>query len=315
MIRNTLIVILACLCGFVLTGCDEPYQTPQITTKPAYSITVNQLASQLGLTVEKAGNPHYELTDANNRVLLFVYGGGNGGNVYVNGKAVCPVGRVVSADGADYVSNMLVPKIREHLVTSYAPPVTLPTPYETPKPGFVSGTVVVDPGHGGSDPGAQSVLGYWEKDVNIKIAHKLANYLRDAGVNVVMTREGDTYPTLDNRVDLANRTGTDLFVSIHCNTNGDSIHRGFTVYIAQNASWASKKAGRNIENTLSSANIPSKGLRKDTRGLRVLVKTICPAVLVECGFMSNYAEAALLLDPWYQDKLARAIADGVTQSL
>lgn len=296
----------------MLIGCEETHRSPRISTKPSYSITVEQLASRLGLSVEKKGNPYYELTNTSNRVLLFMY---DAGRVYVNGKAVCSVGKVTKSGGSDYVSELLAPKIREHLITSYtpAPPFINPKPYE-PTPQYVSGTVVVDPGHGGSDPGAQSVLGYWEKDINIKIAHKLADSLRDAGINVVMTREGDTYPTLENRIALAHRVDADLFVSVHCNTNGNSIHRGFIVYIAPNASWASKKAGRNIENSLSDANIRSKGLRNN-RDFRVLVKTKCPAVLVECGFMTNYDEAALLLDPWYQDKLARAITDGVIASL
>lgn len=310
MIRKYLIVISACLCGLALTGCNESYQSPKTPSRLAYSVTINQLASRLGLSVQGTQKPYYELSNASNRVLLFTY---DGGRVYVNGKPVCAVGTVVNSAGSDYVSELLVPKIREHLITSYIPQVVSPMPSQTPGTQYASGKVVIDPGHGGSDPGAQSALGYWEKDINIKIAHKLADYLRESGIDVTMTREGDTYPILEDRAALANNIGADLFVSIHCNTNGDSIHRGFTVYVARQASWSSKKIGSNIENALSAASIPSKGLRN--ADYKVLVQTQCPAVLVECGFMSNYDEAALLLDPWYQDKLARAIANGVKQSL
>jgi N-acetylmuramoyl-L-alanine amidase len=132
-------------------------------------------------------------------------------------------------------------------------------------------------------------------------------------VNVIMTRETDVYPTLEDRAALANRRNANLFVSIHCDSNGDRMHEGFTIYRARSASLGSKQAGRILEQHLSSVGIPSKGLRG--ADYRVLVQTQCPAVLVECGFMSNYDEAALLMDPWYQNKIARAIADGILEYL
>lgn len=300
-------VILVSSLTFI--GCGESVQSPQITGKTAYSLSIEQLASRLGLTASKSSKPYYELTNASNRVLIFTY---DKGSIYVNGKAIGFAGTITESGGTHYVSELLVPKIRQHLVSSYSAPLVSPKA-DVSTLRFASGTVVIDPGHGGKDPGGQSVLGYWEKGVNLNIAQKVADYLRNAGVRVVMTRENDSYPELEERADLANRINADLFASIHCDTNGDSTHRGFTVYVARKASWTSKKTGRTIEKTLSNAGIPSKGLRN--ADYRVLVQTQCPAVLIECGFMSNYDEAALLLDPWYQDKLARAIADGVIASL
>lgn len=259
--------------------------------------------------MKKSGNPHYELSNATNTVRLFVH---TSGQVYVNGTSIGTVGKVTEVGDKVYVSELLVPKIRSRLIAPE--PVRLPgtRPYQ-PNRAYGSGVVVIDPGHGGDDPGAQSVLGYWEKDVNLKIAHRLASCLRDGGVEVIMTRENDMYPTLEERAALANRVKADLFVSIHCDSNGDRLHQGFTVYRARSASWGSKKVGRLLETHLSNAGIPSKGLRG--ADYRVLVQTECPAVLVECGFMSNYDEAALLMDPWYQNKLARTLADGILEYL
>lgn len=289
-----------------LIGCGESEYRPQINTRPSFSITINELASRLGLTVKTSGSPYYELTNANNRVLLFTY---ENGQAYVNGKSIGQTNAVNSTNGTSYVPQMLVPKIRSHLITAYTPPVITPPAGG----GFYSGTVVIDPGHGGKDPGGQSVLGYWEKGVNLEIARRVKSYLEKSGVDVVMTRNSDVYPTLEERAALANRINADLFASIHCDSNGDSAHRGFTIYIARQASWTSKKMGRTLENTLSNAGIPSKGVRN--QNYRVLVKTKCPAVLIECGYMTNYDEAGLLTDGWYQDKLARAIAEGIKQSL
>jgi N-acetylmuramoyl-L-alanine amidase len=284
-------------------GCGEVNLKPTVRP-PSYSVTIDQLAARLGLTVQKAGSPYYELTNANNRVLLFTY---KNGRVYVNGKAVCPIGTITETNGSTYVSQLLIPEIRANLDTSYTPKVVTPT-YRT-----ASGTVVVDPGHGGKKPGAQSVLGYWEKGVNLEISHKLAQHLRKAGVNVVMTRENDSHVTLEGRAALANRINADLFVSIHCNTISKSSYRGFIIFTARSASWTSKKTAKNISRSLSKVNVPSRGLQN--QDFKVLVQTRCPAVLVECGFMTNHEEARLLTESWYQDKLARAIADGIINSL
>jgi N-acetylmuramoyl-L-alanine amidase len=272
-------------------------------------ISVEELSTKLGLSMKKAGNPHFEMSDGVNTVRLFTY---SGGHTYVNGKSLGPVGKMTTSGNKVYVPELLVSQIRAKMIP--ANPIRLPsqTPWQSPRI-YGSGVVVIDPGHGGEDPGAQSVLGYWEKDINLKIGHKLASNLRDAGVKVVMTRESDFYPSLEGRAALANRENANLFVSIHCDSNGDRIHRGFTIYRARSASEGSKQAGRILENRLTGAGIPSKGLR--SADYKVLVQTNGPAVLVECGFMSNYDEAALLMDPWYQTKLARAIADGILEYL
>ena len=309
--KNLLILTIILLSSVLFTGCSEPQQrsgTISGQSRPSYMVTVQELASKLGLSVRNSGNPYFELGDAQNTVRLFTY---NSGQAYVNGTSIGPVGSVKKVGLKTYVSELLVPKIRSRLISQ---PVQLPNfePYEKPRV-YGSGTVVIDPGHGGRDPGTTSVLGHREKDVNLKLAHKVTSYLREAGVDVVMTRESDVYPTLEARAALANRTNADLFVSIHCDWNDDRMRKGFTIYRARSASSNSKKAGRILEKHLSNAGIPSRGLAN--ADYRVLVQTKGPAVLVECGYMSNYDEAAMLVDPWYQNKIARAIADGILEYL
>jgi N-acetylmuramoyl-L-alanine amidase len=299
--------VAACL---PLSGCVESESSGSLSgqTRPAYCLTIEELATRLGLSVGPSGSPYYELTNAYNTVKLFMY---DGGRVYVNGTAVGTVGPVQKVGGKTYVPELLVPKIRGALLTQAPPKTWTPAP-ETPTR-IGSGIVVIDPGHGGYQPGTTSVLGAEEKDVNLKIAHKVVANLRQAGVTVKMTRQSDKFVALEDRAALANRVGADLFVSIHCDWIGDSTHKGFTVYVARSASWGSKKAARAIERRLSDASIPSKGMRKED--FRVLVNTKGPAVLVECGYMSNYDEAALLVSPWYQNKLAKNIADAILDYL
>ena len=310
--KKLLISIIILSSSILFTGCGEPERKSGSMagqSRPSYTVSIEELASKLGLSVRNSGNPYFELGDMKNTVRLFTY---NGGRAYVNGTPIGTVGTVKKIGSKTYVSELLVPKIRGYLIPSG--PVQIPelTPYQGPKI-YGSGTVVIDPGHGGSQRGTKSVLGHKEKDVNLKIAHKVTANLRQAGVDVLMTRESDMTVSLEARAALSNRVNADLFVSIHCDWIGDSMHKGFTIYRARSASWGSKKAGRILENHLSNAGIPSKGVRSED--FRVLVQTNGPAVLVECGYMSNYDEAALLVDPWYQNKIARAIADGILEYL
>ncbi len=305
-IQKYLIVIIALTGSLALIGCGGSSHQSHITTKPSYSVSVSQLAARLGLTVQKAGSPYYELKNANNRVLLFTH---EGGRVYVNGTGVCSVGTMTQVGGVTYVSELLVPKIRGYLISnSYTPPFVTPN-----VPHTASGTVVIDPGHGGKDPGATSYHGYYEKTVNLSIARKVASYLENRGVRVIMTRNSDTFIELNERADIANRAGADLFVSIHADAHQSRSQNGYTIYVARSASWSSKKIGIAIEQSMGQTGLSSKGIRN--ADFRVLVRTACPAVLIECGYLTNPSEAALLDDSDFQDRIARSIADGIIASL
>jgi N-acetylmuramoyl-L-alanine amidase len=280
-IQKYLFVIITLASILALVGCGESNYSPSASSKPSYSVSISQLASRLGLTVKNAGSPYYELTNANNRVLMFTYAGGR---VYVNGASVCSVGTTTQVGGTTYVSELLIPKIRGHLITSYTPPIV--TPDISPR--AASGTVVIDPGHGGKDPGA-------------------------TGVRVIMTRNNDTFIELNERAEIANRAGADLFVSIHCDSHQNRSQNGYTIYVARSASWSSKKTGAAINQAMGQTGLSSVGIRN--QDFRVLVRTACPAVLVECGYLTNPSEASLLDDSDFQDRIARAIADGIIASL
>jgi N-acetylmuramoyl-L-alanine amidase len=102
--------------------------------------------------------------------------------------------------------------------------------------------VVIDPGHGGKDPGAIGRTGLREKDVNLDIAYRLAKLLRDDGVAVVMTRSTDTFISLERRVDIANNSGADLFISVHSNASRTRSLNGFEAYYVSTKSSDSNRA-------------------------------------------------------------------------
>ena len=106
-IHKYFIIIVALAGFFIVTGCEGPSQYPQGGIQPSYTISISELASRLGLTVKKSGSPYFELTNANNRVLLFAHGGGR---IYVNGTPVGSMGTTTQVGGKTYVSELLVPK-------------------------------------------------------------------------------------------------------------------------------------------------------------------------------------------------------------
>lgn len=169
--------------------------------------------------------------------------------------------------------------------------------------------VVLDPGHGGEDPGA--VVGEaQEKDINLAIALLVRNQLAEQeGVVVLMTREQDVYPSLTDRADFANREKADLYVSIHANSLEDNSYAGiFTFY------HPDKRSSRTPAETIQAAvTAASGGLDRGVRSedYAVLRETDMPAVLVETGFMTCPEELALLLDADYQKLLAQGIAEGI----
>jgi len=170
-------------------------------------------------------------------------------------------------------------------------------------------TIVVDAGHGGKDPGALGVGPLPEKTININVAMKLARLLEQRGAHVVTTRDSDRFITLDGRAALAERTRADLFVSIHADAARRASATGATVYIARNAHRESVQAAESILAALERAGIECRGIRR--AGFRVLVGHSRPAVLVECGYLTNRAEAQRLSTPSYQAHITEAVAEGI----
>lgn len=180
-------------------------------------------------------------------------------------------------------------------------------------------TIVLDAGHGGSDPGAvSSVLDgqtIQEKKLTLAIVLKVRDILVDKGYSVVLTRATDKYPSLDDRAELANRSGAALFVSIHMNSSPSESPKGTETYYStinngNDFNTTSKTLATNIQTRLQKAlNSTNRGVK--TANHAVTRKSLMPAALVEVGFISNAEEAALLTSSSYQNKAASAIAEGI----
>ncbi|MBN1343942.1 MAG: N-acetylmuramoyl-L-alanine amidase [Phycisphaerae bacterium] len=196
-----------------------------------------------------------------------------------------------------------------------APPPPPPTPRPAPartarRSASIRGaTIIVDPGHGGRDPGARGLSALPEKTVNLKIATRVAALLSSRGASVTMTRTSDRFVELDDRAALAESKRVALFVSVHADANNSRSISGATIYVGRGASSASLSAAQHIQSAFRAAGIACRGIRD--AGFRVLIGHSRPAVLVECGYLTNRQEAQLLNTVSYQVKIANAIADGI----
>lgn len=167
--------------------------------------------------------------------------------------------------------------------------------------------ICIDPGHGGSDPGA-CAGGEREKDIALKVAKLIGGKL--AGYNIVYTRNGDTYPTLSERAALANTAKADLFVSVHCNSATNMQANGVEVYTHTSQSDGAVAAASAIyKRLLAASGMAGRGIK--AANYAVLRETKMPAVLVELGFISNDADRAKLTAADWQEKAAAAIAGAI----
>ncbi len=168
-------------------------------------------------------------------------------------------------------------------------------------------TVVIDAGHGGHDRGGIPGQRVAEKDMNLDVALRLRNVLSASGYRVVMTRSSDVFVPLGGRVAIANSYRNAVFVCIHFNATGRSGASGIETYFYSRDSLPLASAIHYyVTGGAPSAN---RGVRR--RGYYVLRKTSIPAVLVECGFLTNPTEAAYAQSASYRQKLAEEIAAGV----
>jgi N-acetylmuramoyl-L-alanine amidase len=170
-------------------------------------------------------------------------------------------------------------------------------------------TIVIDPGHGGFDRGGIPGQRIPEKIMALDVAQRLANRLRRAGYRVIMTRDSDVFVTLGDRVRIANRYRNAAFICIHFNSATRSGANGIeTYYYSSNSAALAASIHRHLVSGTSTEN---RGIRR--RGYYVLRNTSIPAVLVECGFLTNPLEGRFILDSTYRQKLADRIADGVME--
>lgn len=172
-------------------------------------------------------------------------------------------------------------------------------------------TICVDPGHGGKQPGAV-YGGKMEKDAALSIALKLKAKLKAVGYNVIMTRDTDVDVSLKRRCEISNGAGTDAFVSIHLNAAGRTSASG-----AETWEWgqAQSKLADSVQKELVAASgFKDRGVKCST-AFYVLKHTKAPALVVECGFISNKTERERLFDDATQDKIAAGIARGIERAL
>jgi N-acetylmuramoyl-L-alanine amidase len=210
--------------------------------------------------------------------------------------------------------------------------------------------IAIDPGHGGSDPGAQGPTGVREKDVTLAIAHKVAPVIARQGIQVALTRDEDRYVTLEERTARANAFGADLFISIHCNAAENKTRHGVETYVldtttsdmagrvAARENATSTAASNEVAQLLASmrladqatrsthfaellqrAGVASLGTQFDgvhdggvhRAAFYVLVGARMPAALFETGYISNTTEEQRLGANDYQQRLADAIVNAV----
>ena len=235
-----------------------------------------------------------------------------------------------------------------------AAPVTAPEPL-VPKSltrefGLTAKTIVIDPGHGGKDPGALGRSNLQEKGIVLSISHKLREVLTAKGYTVLMTHETDRFIPLKKRTEFATQHKADLFLSIHANAAESSRAKGIETYylnvtstdkasekiaarenansgysiqeletlldglIRESKSEDSKRLARHVQDTLvQNTGAVDRGV-KHARFV-VLIGTKVPAILIETGFVSNPVEGRKLATSVYQHKIAAAIAQGVDKFL
>ena len=172
--------------------------------------------------------------------------------------------------------------------------------------------VFIDPGHGGHDDGS-SAFGLKEDELNLKIGLKIQKRLESKGIEVKMSRSSDKYVSLIDRTEMANEYGADLFVSNHINSfDSGSAHGIETYYHSKKSNH--KPLSDNIQNnSIKETGAYNRGVKNEN--FAVLRESEMPSSLFEGGFISNKTESEKLKDDKYQDKLAKAVADGIEKYL
>lgn len=330
-----------------VVGCSTPQRRHSSPGDDAVSLAA--IGARQGLAYSREGDGTGVLSGNGSRVVVR----DGVSSAVVNGNLV-PLGGPASVDGAQ----ALVPKAgAERIAAALARPrvaeppgPTAQVPHER-QPARPSRpiTVVIDPGHGGKFDGAKARNGLEEKTVNLDVARRLRDALMKMGIKVIMTRDSDRQVAdayredLDGRVRLAERSGADLFVSIHSNSNKDPGLAGFEVYRSRDDSRSEvvKRLGDSLQHSPSyrsgeiksasalyglnrlrtaafadevrsgmrTTGIPDRGV-KDA-GFHVIKWAPCPAVLVEMDYLSNAGGAQRLGNATTRQRVAEALAGAI----
>lgn len=183
--------------------------------------------------------------------------------------------------------------------------------------------VMLDPGHGGYDPGAITSQGVYEKSINLQIAQRVKEMLGPSGIAVFLTREEDIdyapdgvkgkntkkQIDLNRRIDLANEAKADVFVSLHVNATATGQNSGAETFYHYKS-----ESGKGLAVLIQQELIKIPGMNRRIAkpgDFYVIKNTSMPAVIVEVGYLSSAKEQKKLQQSWYQEQLARAIAKGI----
>ncbi len=185
-----------------------------------------------------------------------------------------------------------------------------------------SPTIIIDPGHGGFDGGAEGLYDIVEKDVNLQISLKLKEMLDFWGFETVLVRDGDysleddcnnpiavrKHSDLKNRLKISENYDEPIFISIHQNKFHQSSCQGTQIFYGRlnsKSKLLAQKLQNNFKNDINIHN--NRDIKKTDKNLFLLYNAKCPIVLIECGFISNQLEAKLLIDSEYQSKICFVI--------
>ena len=179
--------------------------------------------------------------------------------------------------------------------------------------------IVVDPGHGGEDPGKVGLNDILEKDINLQIAMKVKDLLEEVDISVVMTREDDKVPKakkkdLSQRIDLINNTKPVLAVCVHQNSFTSPEIFGAQVFYHTKTEEAIDVAAL-VQESLRTLDETNKREIKENDTYYMLKYSEVPTIIVECGFLTNPTEAQKLTTEEYQDDVAFAICEGIIKWL
>lgn len=229
----------------------------------------------------------------------------------VDGQAVVQVGLFRDRGRAEEIYRDLVAAdLPAKILNASAPAVAQRPSIPAIPQGDV--VVVIDPGHGGRDPGAIGIGGLQEKAINTTISNRVQQRLQAAGLTVLMTRNSDYWVGLEPRTDFANRAGADVFVSIHA--NAISMDRpevnGLETYYYSSGQRLAQSIHSSV---LRSTDMGDRGVRQAR--FYVLRHTTMPAVLVETGFVTGATDAARFRNPAAVNQIADSIAQGVLNYL
>ena len=179
--------------------------------------------------------------------------------------------------------------------------------------------ILIDPGHGGADPGKVGINGALEKDINLQIAEKVKVKLEESGFQVHMTRTDDNITEgkradLERRIALINEIRPTLVLGIHQNSYTDPKIRGAQVFYYSESKEA-REAASIVQEELLSVDPDNTREIKGNLSFYLLKNSSAPTIIVECGFLSNAEEANSLILNEYQETLAQAICTGITKWL